>query len=158
METDSCFFSTFTRHDDPDDATRIGTYVFSVLDYEGFGLTGVPIYRMTVRRLYGRNSFDYDAGDAPSVRAGRALDLHQAVMARLRLDARERDGSTWFYIDDAGKVAEGDASAFWDDRAPVVERELGAALLGGLAGELVQLATEGRSPLSRPPSPPAPSL
>ncbi len=96
--------------------------------------------------------FTYDGGDPPNARAGRALDLHQAAVERVRADALRLRKHVAFFLDDRDSLAAMPLDRWAKERAPAV-----VAALPDLAAsdKPYDLAVFGGS-LERQPSPPAP--
>lgn len=96
-------------HEKPD---LIGRYQFLVIDEsDGGGFAACPTYSADVIARDGRTLLVMDWGDVPSPKAGRALDLHRAAAARIRDAASKLKASRVYFINDAGKVEEGEESA-----------------------------------------------
>ena len=90
----------------------IGIYQFLVLDdLPSGGVAACPCYSADVVARDGRTLVNYEWGDIPSPRAGRALDLHRAAAARVRHVASKLKAARVYYLDGSGKVQEGEESA-----------------------------------------------
>lgn len=122
-----CVFATFSPDCKNDDfADCLGFYAFRLLCVDASGAPDdALIYGMWAARQFGRVTLAYDGGDAPSVRAGQALDLHRGASARVRVDAPKIKSPVAYYIDDAGKLAAMSWAAFERERAPQVLAQAG---------------------------------
>lgn len=120
--------AVFARYNPKDINTElegcIGAYDFCQLNKENSEQPVILIYGLWVIKRGNRVSFAFAGGEPPSVRAGLALDLHQAAAARIRTDAPKIRHATAYYIDDAGKIAASSLTAFHRDRAPVVRESM----------------------------------
>lgn len=130
----------------------IGFYSFRVIERTRYGIVPAMIYGLWVQSIGGRIVFTYDGGDPPSARAGAALALHQAAIARVRADALRLRKHVAFFLDDGGNLAAMRFDRWMKERAPAV---LAGAPDLAASGEPYNLAVFGGS-LERQPSPPAP--
>lgn len=107
--------------------SQIGYYSLSKLtarDDDGKPLfENTPIYGAKVHLLYGHVSLEYEEGEPPSPREGRALDLHRAIAAHIRTTAKNGGDMTYFLSDD-GKVTVRDPSAWLPRSVELAKRAL----------------------------------
>lgn len=122
-----CVFATFSPDCKSDDLEGcLGFYAFRLLCADESGAPDdALIYGMYAARQNGRVSLVYDGGDAPSVRAGLALDLHRGASARVRADALKIKTPVAYYIDDGGKLAAMSWAGFEQERAPQILAQAG---------------------------------
>lgn len=157
METNNLnqfFFVTFDPNDkDAEIENCLGFYSFRVLAQPYGEPLSWLVYGMHVQDLHNRVVLTYAGGDPPSVRAGLALDLHQAAAARVRADARRIRKPVAFYIDDAGQVAAVAVDRFWNERAAAV---MAPPIATGQADLAHKLATSQDAVLSMSAPAPAP--
>jgi hypothetical protein len=153
-----CVFATYSPDCKSDEiAGCLGFYAFRLLQADESGAPDdALIYGMYAARQYGRVILLYDGGDAPSVRAGLALDLHRGATAQIRADALKIKTPVAYFIDDAGKLAAMSWAAFAKDRAPQVLAQAGAlAAFDNVALYRLLTASDSPAPVAAP-APPAP--
>lgn len=112
LSNDLCCFGFYKPINDYERPDLIGVYQFLVLDaLPSGGFAACPTYAADVLRRHGRTLLQYEWGDVPSPHAGRALDLHRAVAARLRQVGGELKAARVYFINGEGKIQEGEESA-----------------------------------------------
>lgn len=105
-------FGAFKPCKNYEDLTQIGTFELLHLDaLESGGVGLVPALACSVALKYGAVSINWESGNPPSAKAGRALDLQRAAAARVKATAAKLSAPRFYWLDAAGKVTEGDESA-----------------------------------------------
>lgn len=114
MTNDLHYFAQFTRFKEPRD-DKIGFYSFHESafnddpafppDYEAVMTFGAYVIQRDNRVI-----LDPWHGDPPPAKAGRALDLHCAIVARVRGNIETGELHRFYFIDDAGRIAEVDVT------------------------------------------------
>lgn len=90
----------------------LGTYAFfvAVPDEVCKPFVSVLIYSASVRENGGHVLVNYEDGDPPNAKDGRALDLHRAAVARVKSQAQGLMNERAYFIGDDGRMAEASAA------------------------------------------------